>query len=228
MLDLENCDIIDLSHELHEEIPTWTGSCGFSYDVKMVYDDGVRVLKYTMHAGIGTHLDAPSHFIQGGKHVGAIPLEQCVAALVVLDFTEKCHENLMISREDLLDKEIPKGCFVAIYTGWEKYWDDRDRYANYDHDGIKRFPGLLGEAAELLVERGVVGLGIDTLSPDGSNQDDFPVHRAILGSGSYIIENMKNLGKVPSHGAYIIALPPKVKEGSEIILRPIALCPTKK
>ena len=223
-MNLENCEIVDLSHELHGSVPSWTGSCGFVYEERAtIEDDGVRALKYTMHAGIGTHLDSPSHFIRGGKHVGEIPLKQCIVPMVVLDFTEQCDENLMIARSDLEGKEIPKGSFVAFYTGWEKYWDDRDRYANYDRDGIRRFPGILGEAAEYLVECGVVGIGIDTLSPDGSNQDDFPAHHAILSSGGYIVENMKNLGKVPASGAYIVALPPKIKEGSEIILRPVAL-----
>ena len=78
------------------------------------------------------------------------------------------------------------------------------------------------------MERMIVGVGVDVLSPDGNNQDDYPVHKAILGSGGYIIENMKNLGKVPGRGSYIVALPPKVREASEIILRPVALCPLEK
>ena len=53
------------------------------------------------------------------------------------------------------------------------------------------FPGFSTELAKVLVEmRGVVGIGIDTLSPDRGISTDFGVHQTILSAGCYIIENM--------------------------------------
>jgi kynurenine formamidase len=58
--------LIDLTHELDSAIPTWNGGCGFNHDVHVDYsdcqgEDKFRFMKVKMHAGIGTHMDAPSH-----------------------------------------------------------------------------------------------------------------------------------------------------------------------
>ena len=72
-----------------------------------------------------------------------------------------------------------------------------------------------------LAEKNIVGIGIDTLSPDGSNMS-FPVHHKILGAGKYIIENLCHLEKLPAVGARVMALPLKIKNGSEAPCRVIA------
>ena len=66
-----------------------------------------------------------------------------------------------------------------------------------------------------------MGIGIDTLSPDGSHMG-FPVHKIILGAGLYILENLCRLDKLPAIGAKIMALPMKIKNGSEAPARVIA------
>jgi kynurenine formamidase len=88
------------------------------------------------------------------------------------------------------------------------------------------FPGYSAAAAELLVRRGVVGIGIDTLSPDGSNNGagvKYPVHETILGAKKYIIENLVNLEKMPAMGGFAIALPPRAREATECAARVVGL-----
>lgn len=65
-------------------------------------------------------------------------------------------------------------------------------------------------------------LGIDTLSPD-NEVDGFPVHRLVLGSGKYIIENVANAGLMPPVGAYTFALPIKIQDGAESPIRLVAV-----
>ncbi|MCB1108882.1 MAG: cyclase family protein, partial [Chlamydiia bacterium] len=119
--------------------------------------------------------------------------------------------------------KIMANSLVVAFTGWQQYWSDPVRYRGEDEKGRKHFPGFSKEAAEYLLEREVAGIGIDTLSPDGSNQDDFPVHWAILGAGKYIIENLNNLDQVPSTGAWAVSFPTKINEGAEAPLRCAAL-----
>ena len=224
--------LVDLTHALDENAPTWTGGCGFSYEIKRDYDSGVRVQKYTMHAGVGTHIDAPSHFIRGGKNVGDIPLETLMVPVCVIDVKARIAPNLFVTPKDVKEYErehgkIKKGALVIARTGWERYWNTPEKYRNPVGDKVA-FPGLTGEAAEMLVDLGVCGIGIDTLSPDGSNCEAFPVHHAVLGSGGYILENLTNLDRLPPKGAYVIALPPKIAEGAEATLRVVGLCPIEK
>jgi kynurenine formamidase len=77
------------------------------------------------------------------------------------------------------------------------------------------FPGLSPEAASILVsERAAAGLGIDTLSVDYGLSEDFQVHRLSHGQGRYHLENVANLDQVPPTGAWIIAAPIKIENGT--------------
>ena len=86
------------------------------------------------------------------------------------------------------------------------------------------FPSCSRDAAELLLERDIVSFGMDTISPDRP-EDGFPVHKILLGSGKYIIENVANANKLPATGGYCFALPIKSFEGAEAPIRMIAMVP---
>lgn len=223
----ENYKVIDLSHSLTSDIPTWTGSCGFSLDVKRDYDRVFCVQQIKMHAGAGTHIDAPSHRFENGLCVGDIALENLLVPGYVIDVSKKAHADYEISKEDIEEYEalygkIPSHSLVIGYTGWDKYWSCPDKYRNLDEKGQMHFPAFSKDAAEFLLERNVAGLAIDTLSPDCLDLD-FPVHKLFLGQGKYLIENITNLGSLPPSGAFIIALPIKAQFGTESPLRIIAL-----
>lgn len=220
-------NVVDLTHCLDETIPTWNGSCGFRHEVKRDYPQGVRVLKYAMHAGIGTHIDAPSHFFEGAPHVAQISLRHLIVPACVIDISDAVDPDRELTYQDVERFEaqhgpIEEGCLVMAYTGWEKHWGDPVSYRNADAQGKMHFPGFSTRAAERLLQRGVVGIGIDTLSPDGSHEQ-FPVHECVLGAHRYILENVANLQQLPPRGALVVVLPIKVREGTEAPIRAVAL-----
>ncbi len=227
---LEPFKIIDLTHPLSSEVPTWNGSCDFCSEIKQDYDKMFRIQQIKMHAGIGTHMDAPSHCIQGGHSIADIPLEQLIVPACVIDVSIKADADYEISFEDIENYErtygiIPKGSLVIGYTGWSRFWTNPDAYRNIDANGQMHFPAFSSKAAELLLKKDIVGLAIDTLSPDCLDQS-FSVHRLILGAGKYIIENIADCSKLPPKGSYVMALPLKVKDGTESPIRIIGLIPT--
>jgi kynurenine formamidase len=112
---------------------------------------------------------------------------------------------------------IPKGAFVIIYTGWDQRWEQPEKYRNN-----KIFPSISLAAAEMLLSRDIVGLGIDTLSPDAFGSD-FPVHQLILGAGKYIIENVANAKQLDPIGCYLFALPIKITDGTEAPIRLVGM-----
>lgn len=226
-MNLAQFHLIDLTHTIDEKIATWNGSCGFHHEVKLSYQEkGLCVQKFSMHAGIGTHMDAPSHFFEHGKNIADLSIHDFCAPLVVIDVSDRSCPNYFLSHQDLehFEKQydtIPSGSFIALNTGWAKRWNDKERYRNVEGDQMV-FPGYSASAADYLIDRGVVGIGIDTLSPDGSNMTTFPVHHHILGAGKYIIENMANLDQVPPIGAFICNFPMKVGIGTEAAVRSVA------
>ncbi len=140
--------IIDLTHLLNGDIPTWNGTCGFHSEIKMDYPKGCRVQQYKMHAGVGTHMDAPSHFYKDGKHIADMPLEQLIVPGHVIDVAKRRAPDLLISPADLKAYEekhgkIEKNSLVIGYTGWGAFWNDTPRYRNADATAKCIFPDLV-------------------------------------------------------------------------------------
>ncbi|MBI2707274.1 MAG: cyclase family protein [Proteobacteria bacterium] len=221
-ISLKDFTFIDLTHALVLETPSWNGSCGFEHTLRDDYDPSApyqfRTYDIHMQAGIGTHMDAPSHCYPGGRSITDLNLNECITPCVVINVSPQSHERYSLSRQDLETFEaqhgdIPPGCFVIVYTGWDQHWNDPEKYRN-NHV----FPSISKEAASLLLERQIVGLGIDTLSPDRP-EDGFPVHQLILSAGKFIVENVANASQLPPIGAYSLALPIKIQGGTEAPLR---------
>lgn len=218
---------IDLTHPLTEDAPTWEGVCGFKYINHLDYADCTsdvkfRVQSLSLFAGIGTHMDAPAHCDPSGKTIDAISLNDCFAPCVVIDISAKADETYLCSKQDILDfeaqfGEIEPGDFIIIRTGWDRYWTSPEKYRNN-----LQFPTVSQEAAKLLVDRDIVGLGIDTLSPDTADSG-YPVHQIILGSGKYLVENVANSHLLSPKDSYIIALPLLIVGGTEAPIRLIGL-----
>lgn len=222
-------ELIDLTHVLESTIPTWNGACGFNQDVRVDYDDcegdtKFRVMTLRSNAGIGTHMDAPSHCFKGGLFVHDFELKDLCMPCVVIDVSAKADARYSLTIEDVMAFEsahdiIARGSCVMVRTGWEKWWCEPEKYRN---DLV--FPSVSVEAARFLAERGVTALGIDTLSSDRP-EDGFKVHQIFLGSGKILIENVTNLQKMPSMGSFVMCLPLNIKGGTEAPVRLVGLKP---
>lgn len=223
--------LVDLTQPLGPETALWPGSTPFAAEVVADYDTHggyARELALPEHAG--THLDAPAHFDRDGDRVDAIPLGALVRPLVKLDVRPWVDGNpsAVVGADALLELEardgvIPAGCAVVVHTGWDAHHRDLDLYLG--GPGGTRFPGLAADAARLLVERGVVGLGIDTLSVDPGDSTDYPVHRTTLPAGLWQLEGLVGLERVPPRGAWLVAAPLRLVDGSGTPARVFAIVP---
>ena len=221
--------IVDLTHTIHSSIPTWDGTCGFHSHVIKDYQDGCRVYQYEKFGGVGTHIDSPSHFIEKGRDVASLTLQELIVPLCIIDISHKIHPDYLLSADDVSTFEkkygkIGPNSLVVAYTGWDAKWGSQE-YRNVDEKGEMHFPGFSIAAAEILLERDVAGVGIDTLSPDGGDATHFLVHHLILGNDKYIIENLTGLKSQPKVGGYAICLPEKIQHGSEASARVVGLFP---
>lgn len=194
-------------------------------------EDDFLNYRMTMEEHSGTHLDAPAHIVAGGETVDAISAERLVAPLRVVRIPDRASEtpNAAVTVDDLRAHErrngrIPRGAVVAMDSGWSALVDDPDAYLGLDGDDNLNFPGFSAEAAEFLVnERGIAGAGVDTVSLDPGESEDFGAHAALLGAGVYGIENLNNLGQAPDRGATAIVGAPRHQEGSGGPTRVLAL-----
>ncbi len=203
--------MVDLTHDLHRDMPFWPGTAPFVIERLADYDKGYRMHRFSLWENIGTHIDAPAHFIEGGRSVHELGLNDLVAPVAVINVQDRValDPDYQLSVQDVLTWEeqngrVRPGSLVVMNTGWYKKFSDPKAYINQDETGVLHFPGFSAAAAQLLVERDIAGIGIDTLSLDPGNDLSFPVHKVILEAGKFQVENMNNLDALPAAGAVAV------------------------
>jgi kynurenine formamidase len=117
---------------------------------------------------------------------------------------------------------------VLVRTGWGKFWGDAERYLGSAErgEGVElHFPGLSAAAAQILVERGVDLVGIDTASLDHGPSADFAAHRVLAEANVPGLENVAHLELLPEIGVTLLALPMKITGGTGGPVRIVAWLP---
>ncbi len=226
----ENYRLIDLSHEIFEDMPQWPGKCPFHETVAERHEDaGALVNSYDMSSGCSTHMDAPIHFIKGGRSISDFSLAELLNPAVIINVEAKVAANpdYALSVEDVQSWErqygaLPAKALVIANTGWYKRWPDVTKFLNKDAQGVMRFPGFSGEVASYLLDKDIAGIGIDTLSLDCGIARDYPVHKIILGADKFQLEMLANLDALPESGVYIFTLPARFRGAPEAPARVVA------
>ena len=226
--------VLDLSYSINDKLPPWPGDEKW-FEAKVnasVERNGYFTRSFWMLVHYGTHLDAPAHFPPGKATVDQIPVKQLFGPAVVLDARAEGAKDAdyRLPAADVTEWEkrhgrIPAGAIALLRTGWASRWPYVEKYRNQDAQGRMHFPGFSVDAAKLLIERKVSGLGCDTMSVDYGASEDFGVHRLTLGAGMYHLENLADLTALPEAGASLVAAPIKLEGGSGGPVRVFALLP---
>ena len=220
---------IDLSHTLEEDIPAWPTHARFGRTLHESQAHGDVATHYglTLSEHTGTHMDAPLHFISDGSaHYGTdeIPLDRLAGRAATIDATDLGPDDLFgVDRIEAWAHQhgpIEPKDHVLIRYGWDVRWTTGPEGRRFLED----WPGLSREAAEYLVAMGVSLVGCDTMAIDAAGTTENLAHHALLGNEVYVVENLKNLDRLPPF-SYFMALPLKIKGGSGSPVRAVALVP---
>ncbi len=211
--------IIDLTHTLVDAQPGYPGDPEFRIRrFHTLASAGFNVAEITASTHLGTHLDAPYHFFDGGMTVDCIPLDRFFGEASLVDLAP---HSMMAPRTDIgvdaletrADAFVP-GARVLLRTGWDRRWQHADFFT--DH------PSLTLDSARWIASRRIALLGMDTPSPSAK---DLEVHRILLGPAAQIVivESLANLEQLPPRFTFIgFPLPLAVCDGSPI--RAVAIC----
>jgi kynurenine formamidase len=226
--------VVDMTYAINGKLPAWPGD-DKTFEAQVVATpgkDGYLARSFWMLEHYATHMDAPAHFPPGKFTLDQIPVAHFFGPAVVIDVREETSKDpdyrlnaARIEKWEASHGRIPSGAIVMMRTGWASRWPDQARYRNMDENKVMHFPGFSVESAKLLIARGTVGLGIDTLSIDYGVSKDFEVHHTDLPAGLYNLENLANLDQLPEAGAFLIAAPIKLEGGSGGPVRVFALLP---
>lgn len=221
--------VVDLTHTIGEDFPTYFGVSQLTVEVLNSFaDDGFNMNSWNIIEHTGTHMDAPFHFSDQDT-ADVIPAANLVGALAVIDIRAKAEENpdAQVTPDDIMaweaeNGELPVGAIVAMNSGWSDFVNDA-MFRNADDEGVMHFPGFHIEASQMLLERDVVGIMVDTLSLDHGPSADFAVHYNWLPANRWGIECVANLSDLPASGATVIVGGPKIAGASGGPSRVIAL-----
>jgi arylformamidase len=181
----------DITRALYPGHPVWPGDTAFSLEVTARIDAGssVNLMKLATTTHLGSHLDAPFHYLQNGPTLEAVPLALLVGEAQVID--ARGHHPV---GPEVLEGPLPER--VLFYSGQPARWE---RFP-------EGFAPLTTELIDALAERGVKLVGTDSPSVDAFSSKDLPVHHRIGAHGLYILEGLNLAGVAP--GRYeLICLP---------------------
>jgi kynurenine formamidase len=177
--------ILDLTHPINPHMPVYPGTeqpiitTGCSID-----EVGFLEKKITFFSHTGTHIDSPAHLIKGHSTLDMFPIDHFYGPGLLLNFTN-FSGSIGVEKLEPYRDQIAKVDFLLLYTGWSKYWGSEKYFSGY--------PVLSIEAAEWLSDFNLKGFGIDTLSADTAETEDYPVHKFLLQKNIIIIENLAHI-----------------------------------
>ncbi len=244
-LQQQRIQILDLTNKLSADTPTlqlpepFPNLVDFSLEsVAHFNDEGPFWSHNNIATGehIGTHLDAPIHWISGrdGKDVASIEPERLIGDAVVLDFVKETEQDpdFLIEVEHIKAWEaehgpVPDNGWLLFRTGWDQYAQDQEAFVNIDDNG-SHTPGFSAECARWLAEEtNISGIGVETVGIDSGNAVEldppFPIHYHLLGNDKYGITSLQNLANLPTRGAVIIVAPLPIVNGTASPCRVYAL-----
>jgi arylformamidase len=189
--------IYDISIVLNNKTVVYPGNVPLSIEVHHeMPEHATHLSKITMGSHTGTHVDAPSHAVQGALSLDSIPLETFVGPCRVLDCTKSVGS---VKVAELKKCGIKKGERILVKTqnsllGFDTFRDD---YIYLD-----------GDAADYLAELGIALFGIDYFSVKQRGSKDQRPHTSLLSKNIPIIEGL-DLSKVPEGSYTLFCLPLK-------------------
>lgn len=176
--------LIDVSWPLVPGMAIYPGNPGFK--TELVQDiqkgDSANVSRIVMGSHTGTHIDAPAHFVSGGRTVGQLSLSEMNGDALVVDATGQ--KDIDVSF--LTEKNIEDAGIILFKTS------SSVRYAG--KNVLDGYTTLTYEAAEYLVKLGVRMVGIDYMTierPRNTRVTGRSVHRTLLGNDVLILESLK-------------------------------------
>lgn len=210
--------MIDLSQELYHNCPVLPEFEPPKMEYVLVgARDGWTLERITMNLHTATHMDAPAHLGDYTLTLDRIPVERFQGKALYIPLSHK-KAGEPITPDDLRPYEdrMDDETVVLLYTGWgeKRGWSKEWVYGS---------PYVSNEAARLLVQRGIRGVGIDHFSIGGTGDENEETHRILLGAPVWVAEGLQLNEPALLEGSWhVMAMPIKIRDSSGAPARVVA------
>ncbi|GAC1648682.1 MAG: cyclase family protein [Candidatus Dormibacteraceae bacterium] len=223
-------DVVDLSHPLEESMPVFPVLSKYYHMLwfSTTHGDAATAYQFLMNEHCGTHVDAPAHYVLAGhpqhRWVDQVPPERWMGRAAIIDCRDVAPAltatPAKIADWEAVNGRLREGDIAVFHFGWAQLWARHPEDVAFQSP----WPGVGLENAEILIDRGVKAVGVDTFSPDARLAEGDPFHRRVLPEGMGIIECLANLDRLPPV-CYLQVLPLPIRDGSGSPVRAVALVP---
>jgi kynurenine formamidase len=172
--------IYDLSQPLNQDVSFWPFYPPFEVKyIKRKSEHGVNAQYIQTSNHMGTHLDAPRHFVTNGMTIDEIPIDWLYGPGVIVDISDRMDDLALFTPADLEARaEIHDGDILFIHTGWSRHAQfgeapDEEKY-------IQMHPGPHFDIVPWLLDKKIHIWGVDMVSTD--HPLNLPIGR-FLGKG---------------------------------------------
>lgn len=198
-----------LSHIVNMQTPLYGGKSNIIIrSVKSIKEGGSsNTMFWSFPNHIGTHIDAPLHFIVNGKSVSEMRPKDLIFTKVKLIILKKIKPGYTITSDDL--KGLRDCDLLLLKTSFEKYRGKKVFWNNSVSLGPDLASWLKNKCPSLRA------VGIDSLSISNISRKEIgrQAHKAFLGRGILLVEDMKlsDLRKDPD----AVIITPMMVEGAD-------------
>jgi len=194
--------IFDISLPISPSLPVWPGDPPIGLEQIEFMDDGASAnlsqLQASVH--IGTHVDAPHHFMNDGRTIEQLSLDV---------LTGRCYVTQLPDGIEAITADVLEGTSLPADTPRILFGTSNSRlWSRGETDFQKDFVAITEGGAKWLVEHGIQLVGVDYLSV-APYSDPVPTHRVLLGAGVVVVEGL-DLSAVPRGFYDLYCLPLKL------------------
>jgi len=191
---------IDVSIPLHNGMVNWPGDAPFHRleTLKIANGDPCNLSQFCSSAHIGTHMDAPRHFLAHGHGMESMPIDATIGPARVIAIQDPD----LIRVKELERHHIGPGDRILFKTrNSDHLWKTNDFQEQFVH--------IPQDTAAYLAGLKVRTVGVDYLSVGGYETDSAETHQALLSAGIWLIEGL-NLQHVEPGEYELVCLPLKL------------------
>lgn len=205
--------IFDLTHSYSDKFEGFVKK-----EFKTIGKDGWNASKLDFYSHCGTHMDAPIHFIEGGKTIDEFPIQNFIGKAWIIDARHVSIGGLItveFLNQTVLNNFKP-GDSLILWTNWSK----KIHTAQYK----RNLPRVAEDLALWCVKNKVKMLGVEAASVANVNdlEEVTRIHKILLKT-VIIIEGLTNIDQLSAPFVELIALPLKIFKGDGAPARVIAI-----
>ena len=188
---MKKMEYIDLTYKIENKLKEYPGDPKTKLNY-FIQEDDLTLFKLETGLHTGTHMDSPLHYIKNGEKISDLSLKNFIGKASI-NYVKSNQKEISVKNLKNSTEKI-----AIIITGWSKYFgSDKYFYEN---------PYLSNELANLIIEKNIKGIAIDTCSVDKYGENT--IHKKLLENNIWIVENITNCDNLSktSYDSFFIPL----------------------